>query len=337
LPIVFTAELFQHHRREAASDDVRAFFLQFAADRLERAAREFFRMNEDTQDTYGIEPTPKSVPESSAPRMGKPIGEAPKVVPSGSAEPLPLEDDTPQSMRPIKDLDVCPNCGAAMGGTGEILCLRCGFDLKTMKQVNVQTGVVEVPAAGTAGETPESAPHDQRKPLVEPGRGDFMLPLGIAAAVGVIMFIAYMLGVRALFPPVVDADGDVIANGTITIGMRFLGVLEMIVSVAMLTACGLGALWFLAFLLSQRMGDWKLAAARMLGIVAVMQIALFVNMNTYSWERMTEFVIQAAIFSGLCIVFYRIKPKDTPTLLGSTVCLYLIVWFGSWVVSRLAG
>ena len=242
-------------------------------------------------------------------------------------------------MRPIKDLDVCPNCGASMGSTGEILCMRCGFDLKSMKQVKVQTGVVEVPAggAGAEGESPESVPPDQRKPLVTPGRGDVTLPMGIAAAVGVIMFIAYMLGTRALFPPVVDAKGEVVVNGAISIGTRFLGVLEMIVSVGMLTACGLGALWFLAFLLSQRVGDWKLAAARMLGIVAVMQLALFVNLNTYSYERMIEFVIQAAIFSGLCIVLYRLKPKDTPTLLGSTVCLYLIVWFGSWVISRLAG
>ena len=50
-------------------------------------------MNEESKDIYGIEPTPKAVPESSAPRVGKPIaGDAPKVVPSGNAEPLPLED-----------------------------------------------------------------------------------------------------------------------------------------------------------------------------------------------------------------------------------------------------
>lgn len=299
-------------------------------------------MSEEPEDIYGVEPTPQAVPESPPPapppppRVGKPIGDAPKVVPSGNSEPLGLEDEVPLSMRPIKDLDVCPNCGASMGNTGEVLCMRCGFDLKTMKQVKVQTGVVEVPAEGVVT-GPDGTVIDQRKPMVEPGMGNLTAPLGIAAAVGAAMLIAYMLGVRALFPPVVNAQGEVVVNAPITIGMRFLGVLEMIVSVAMLTACGLGALRFLSFLLSQRIGDWKLAAARMLGIVAILQIALFINMSTYSYERMTEFIVQGAIFSGLSIVFLRVKPKDAPTLLGSLVCLYLIVWFGSWVISRLAG
>lgn len=290
-------------------------------------------MSEQPKDTFGLEPeqspaapaAPTDAPGSDVPRKGRPIDNAPVVIPSSKSDPLPLEDEVPMSMRPIKDLDVCPNCGAPMPNTGEVLCMRCGFDLKTMKQVKVETGVVEVPHEGSM---PEDTPLEQLKPLVVPGRGDFMVPLILAGAAGLILIIAHLAGVRGVFLPTPEGD--------ITFGTRFLGIVRLLVTVAMIALCGLGSLWFLSFLLSMRMGDWLLAAARMLGIAAAMHLVTLLNVQSTGLEWTIEAILQAAVFAGLSIVFFGIKPKDTPTLLGGTVILYVLLQLAAWVVTLVA-
>ena len=293
-------------------------------------------MSEQPKDIYGLESSgatpppappesPDPAPASGAPRAGKPIDGAPIVIPSSKSEPLPLEDEMPLSMRPVKDLDVCPNCGAPMPNTGEVLCMRCGFDLKTMKQVKVETGVVEVPPEGSL---PEEIPPDQRKPLVVPGRGGIRAPLIVAAASGVILLLAYMIGVRGVFLP--NPEGD------ITFGMRMLGIVRLIVTTGMIAVCGLGSLWFMSFLFSMRMGDWQLAAARMLGIAAAIQLVTLVNFSGNGVEWTVEAILQAALFAALAFAFFGIKPKDAPTLLGGTVILYVLLQMAAWLVTSVA-
>lgn len=294
-------------------------------------------MSDESKDTYGFEaneppPPPESAPPPSpphtppgAPRMGRPIDDAPVVAPSSKSDPLPLEDDTPLSMRPIHDLDVCPNCGAPMTSTGEVLCMRCGFDLKTMRKVETRMGVVEVSHEGSM---PEDTPYEQRKPLVAPGLGGTMVPLIVAGACGVILLIAYMAGAPGVFLPALEKAP--------TFGDKALGFLRMAVTTGMLTACGLGALWFLAFLHSMRVGDLALAAARMLAIVSVMQLVTLVNFAGNGVEWTIESILQAGIFAGLSIPLLGIKPRDAPTLLGSTVILYILLQLGAWLVSSVA-
>jgi hypothetical protein len=300
-------------------------------------------MNEEPKDTYSFEshpsadpsgapPSPPPAAASDVPRVGRPIGSGggPVIVPSSNVEPLPLEDEVPLSMRPIKDLDTCPNCGASMGSTGEIVCMRCGFDLKTMKQVKVQTGVVEVEHEGSM---PDGTPVDQRKPLVTPGHmgglGGTRLPLIVAGACALLLLIAYLAGVRGVFLPNPEKE--------LTFGMKSMGALRMLITSGMLALCGLGSLWFLSFLLSMRLGDWALAAARMLGIVMVMQLVTLMNFAGNGLEWTIESILQAGVFAGLSILAFGIKPKDTPTLLGGTVILYVLLQLGAWVIANVAG
>ena len=89
--------------------------------------------------------------------------EEPDIVASRGVEALPLEEvdieslDLPdRSQEPeeteqfemeiepdsdyVKSLDICPNCGKAMGKARNLICLKCGFDLKTMKVIETKTG-----------------------------------------------------------------------------------------------------------------------------------------------------------------------------------------------------
>ena len=304
-------------------------------------------MSDKPKDTYGFEsnepaepassvpasPSPAPVAPIEPPRKGRPIdGSGPAAIASsGKSEPLPLEDEVPMSMRSVKELDVCPNCGAPMRNAGEVLCMRCGFDLKTMKKVEVKTGVVEV-APDEHQEGGDEALVDRRKPITLPGRGETMLPLIAAGVAGVILLIAHLAGVRGLFPPVLDKSGQVLVNGEITFTMRMLGLLRCVVTIAMFTGCGLGALAFVAFLNRMRMGDLRLAAARMLAIVAVAHLATMLNFSSNAMEWTVEAVLRCGIFAGLSIVLFSLKPKDAPILLGSTIILFLLTWFGAWVV-----
>lgn len=311
-------------------------------------------MSEDPKDTYSFESqpsadaAPKPPAASDVPRVGRPIGSSgtggasgagvgggagpgPVIVPSANVEPLPLEDEVPLSMRPIKDLDTCPNCGASMGSTGEIVCMRCGFDLKTMKQVKVQTGVVEVEHEGSM---PDGTPAELRKPLVTAagpmgGLGGTRLPLIVAGSCALVLLIAYLAGVRGVFLPNPEKE--------LTFGMKTMGALRMLITSGMLTLCGLGSLWFLSFLLSMRLGDWALAAARMLGIVMVMQLVTLMNFSGNGLEWTIESILQAGVFAGLSILAFGIKPKDTPTLLGGTVILYVLLQLGAWIIANVAG
>jgi hypothetical protein len=251
-------------------------------------------------------------------------------------EPVRLEgetDDAPMAMRPVKDLDVCPNCGAPMRSIDEVVCLRCGFDLKTMKQVKVATGVVEVDREQVGAVVDEN--EIVRKPIVTPGRGDTTVPLIMAGVAGLILILGYLGGASGLFPPIVNSAGEFITDIDPTFRTRMLRLLEFIISDAMWTACALGSLAFLAFLLSMRFDNIGLAAARMLGIVTVAHLVTFLNLPNNALESICELIVGAGVFVGLSIVLFGLKPKDTPILLGSTVILYMILRLGAWVVVSL--
>src|SRR5687768_17541375 len=143
-------------------------------------------MTSQERNHYGVEPANENALES-----GKPAS-APESRPASKPPPIELERESEPSERPLRDedstkqsvkeLDVCPNCGASMRGTDALVCLRCGFDLKTMRVVKTEVGEAVEPVA-------------EAPPLVRPGMGDLWLPAVIAAACGGFLLICYMAGV----------------------------------------------------------------------------------------------------------------------------------------------
>jgi hypothetical protein len=268
----------------------------------------------DMQQSGELKPLP--VEPASTPARARPVA-------NRVAESRPIALDRPA----VKDLDVCPNCGASMRGTDTLVCLRCGFDLKTMKVVKTVTGEV----------APESeAEQEKGPPLVEPGMGDLWLPGAMAVISGALLMICYLAGAHGLFPS--TAEGTPADIGP---ALRFQYLLRFIIFSAMGAACGLGALAFLANMLGMRLvehiSDLKLAAVRMLGIVVTARLAALIDFPSQTLEWITEIVIQIAAFAGLSIVLFRLNPRDALTLAGAAVILFVLLWLGAYMVVWSAG
>lgn len=233
------------------------------------------------------------------------------------AQPLPLEPEAPrekntprgeaesstgQTESSVKALDTCPNCGASMAGSDTLLCLRCGFDLKTLKVIKTVTD--EAAKVEQDEQEDEEAP-----PISAPGRGELWLPGAVAIASLLILSIGYLRAAVGLF-----GDGEAIG-----VGERLAGVLNVLVRTAVLGLAGLGALFVLAHMLHKPLGDAKLAAVRMLSIVAAIGLLTFMNVENAAWEWTFELASQAVAFVGLGMAMFRLRVRDAATLLGVTV------------------
>ena len=213
-----------------------------------------------------------------------------------------------------------------MRGSDTLVCTRCGFDLKTGKKVKTATGVVEVTEAGTP-------PEEQVLLITPPGRGDLYLPLGIAAVCAAIMFIAYLAGAQGLFLTLRQTAASVdLAVASVSFPMRVAELLRYFVVLAMWSGCSFAALAFIAHLQGMRLGDAKLAAARLLAIAAVMRMVTLLSFSSVLLEQIVEIILQLAVFTGLAIVFFNIKPKEAPTLTGATLVVFLILLLSGMVL-----
>jgi len=315
-----------------------------------------FTVSDQTPDNIDLEstpPDPASGKGSAGHSSPPPIPASPTPAPKRELEPIDLEEPAPKTPRPVrmgivpksdsgeaglpsvKELDVCPNCGASMRGGETLICLRCGFDLKTMQVVKTQTGEVAVTAAAAAGIT------DERPVLVQEASWDTWLPLAMAGVGTLALLIGYLSGMLGLFPVIERAA---IAAGTVPdvkVADRFLGLLRFVTLSGMWSICGVVALGFVAHLLGMRFvnavgGLWT-AFLRMLGIVVVMRVATMLNIPWPAWEWVVEAAIQGAVFLGLSMLLFRLKPRDLPTFGGSTVVLFLLLWVMSHVVVWVTG
>ena len=81
-----------------------------------------------------------------------------------AAEKKPVEAYDVEAAPPPKDAPrladlKCPNCGAERDDEHELLCLRCGYNMVTLKVEKTKTGDAEVvPEEGEDGEPREAPP-----------------------------------------------------------------------------------------------------------------------------------------------------------------------------------
>ncbi|MHC4274449.1 MAG: hypothetical protein ACYSUR_12390, partial [Planctomycetota bacterium] len=175
-------------------------------------------MNAEKKDKqYGLEP---QEPDS---------GSAPEAAPKA---PVPPPSEEPPA---VAALDVCPNCGSPLGGVDIVVCLRCGFDMKSLK-------VIETDTKGKVAAKP-----DEEEPpvLSEPGTGDYWLPWAMAAGGLGLLAIGYLWGAGGLFP----------GEEAVGFGVRAVGLLKMLVKTAVLALAGFGGLFVLAHMVSAQLGD----------------------------------------------------------------------------------
>ena len=294
-------------------------------------------MADKEPDPYSLQPHDKDAApgDSPEPQPAAREGSGPDV---DRVPPEPHEKDRASppagssggAASSVKSLDVCPNCGANMA-TGVIVCLRCGYDLKSLKVLKtVSGGTVEAPEPEEADpEEPEARP-----PLCEAGRGDLLLPASVAVVCGLLLAIGYLMGADGLYAATREAGEQVAA--TPGLGDRFVALIQFLFRVAVLAACGFGALAVLAKLLERTLGDLTLASVRIVGAVTAARLATFVDIAWRPLEWVVEVLLQMVVFFLLARFLLRLTARDGLMLTVATVVMYVAVWLGAWLVTWVA-
>lgn len=235
---------------------------------------------------------------------------------SGSEPPRkPLDLEEPVAEVPVDDVEHCPNCGAPMPEADALVCLQCGYDLKQLRITRTNVGVEE---------TDNAADDVHSKPLTRPGRGNQWAGLVLAGVSGMVLLIGYLAGAEGLFPEIAAA-----ADGAVEVpwAARGIAVIQFIVLMALLCACGIAGLVLLGQMLQRPIGDLALAATRILGIVITIRLLTFLEVpGPRSLEWVVEGVLQAAAFVGLVIVLFALKPRNAMILGAFALSAFVALW-----------
>jgi hypothetical protein len=254
----------------------------------------------DPTDTPGDLPEP---PGARAPRPGAPRRES---------RGYDI-DEPPPEPSPRKVDEVCPNCGRPRPDRTEMLCLECGYNMRTLR--------VERTHAGKPQEIDDEEPEGEPEPvfLSRPGRGNLILPGAAAAAAGAILLFGVLFGVEGLFP-----DHPRVSDGAvdpITFVERMEGLGRALVLALVWFGCGVGGLVALAGLNSARLGDVRLLAVRMAAVVLVTRLWSLLDAG---W--LVETPPQVATWVGLALFLFNLKPRDAVLQGLLTLATFLVLW-----------
>jgi len=226
------------------------------------------------------------------------------------------DEPLPSIPADIHELDICPNCGASMHGSDELVCLRCGFDLKTNKVIETRHGSESVDEDDDSEGEPA--------PLSTPGRGELWLPGAVAGVSIVILVIAYAGGVPGFF-----AGAE-----TPNFGHRLVGIIQLLVRLMVWGGCTLGALWMTARIINQQpLGEIRTAALRVLASVAVIQLVRFTGLESDAWETGIELVLQAGLLPLMLLAFFGIGLRDAAVAAVITIGTLLAMVLAPLIVS----
>ncbi|MCZ6836179.1 MAG: hypothetical protein O7G85_10430 [Planctomycetota bacterium] len=284
-------------------------------------------MTNDDDKTYPLQPEG----DSDTPPPEEPsVTDASEVEGSRGVEALPLEDLDLESLNLpdrteeveeevketfelevepesdyIDSLDICPNCGKTMEGVSKLLCVHCGYDIKSMHVIKIKRGEV------TEEELEAESKKDFIEPLCRKGWGNFHTPAIMAGIALGVLFIGYAMRSTWLLD---DEAGN-----------RFLAFVVSVLWLVPLIGCSFGALYTVAHLLERPLGRFKLAWARVAGIVCFAKLATFISSPFV--EFVIEAIAQAGIAFGLSLLLFKVKPKES-VLLVSFGFVYFLLFVG---------
>ncbi|MHC5024476.1 MAG: hypothetical protein ACYTGG_11305 [Planctomycetota bacterium] len=234
----------------------------------------------------------------------------------GDDAPPPGSSSSPPASSSASEV-TCPSCGAPMPGADTLVCLRCGYDLKSLKKIETETAV-------------DVQEHLEPPVLTPAGRGGWRLPLIIAGAAAVILVICFLAGIHHVHPRVIEAARQ--ANQpieTVPMGDRWLAVARYLVYTAIWCVGGAAGLVVVAWLNAGRIGDLPLALSRLLAIAAAMRLVALLKLGSGVLEWLTESAGQIGLaFIGL-LVFFDLKPRDIGWVLLTAVGVFLVTYGGA--------
>ncbi len=260
---------------------------------------------------------------------------SPRVQPGDDVEPLELEDlpsesseqdsQTTEESKPdrkakshVKGLDVCPNCGSTMRESSTLVCMRCGFDLKTLQVLKTTTGEITEEELEEEDEDEDEV----KIPLSLPGRGDLKVPLIVLAVTAILITIGYLIGANGLFSLETE-DGVSITPDA---GERFAAWGFYLALLILGTGCGLVGLFTVSKLNEVPFGDLKLASARMAAITATMWLVKFLSLGNGFIENLAEWILHAGIFVGMSMLFFKLIPRDAAIAGIASLIVAFIFW-----------
>lgn len=245
----------------------------------------------------------------------EPVELEPEDKPNQSAQKDDAASDSDEPAKPgVRELDICPNCGAPMREGNRLVCLRCGFDLKTLQVLKTETGEQVEEEDDEEDEPPE--------PLSLPGRGDYMVP-GIMAGLSVLLIsIGYFANADGLH---LQAGNDPLVDPAAV--DRFAKWGEYLAYLVLGSMCALASLFIVARLNERPFGDWRLGMVRTVGIIATVWLAKFLNLGDGFFEFSFEWILHGGIFVGLSMFFFRLMPRDAATA-GLTALLLVLAFRG---------
>jgi len=251
------------------------------------------RQQTGENEPWTLEPVEADGPDSTPKPASE--GHADKPHPKIEAQPiLELEEDR------------CPKCSAPLG-PGDVVCLKCGYDMlaNTVRQVEHRTESVD--------EAPEES---EAEPFVTPGRGS---PRALAIAGGVLS-VAAMIAAGMGVPPS-GSTWLVIAS-----------VLLVLYEVVLHTGTGLVAVAVAARISEEPFGGEEavqLAAARVFVAMAVFELVLhLVGMTPYRLVSILAWPLAgAAYWLVVWLLFNKTKTVALVIVLAQVI-LWVLVRLG---------
>ena len=245
--------------------------------------------------------------------------------------PIELEPEHESQPEPksttISDLDVCPSCGAALPGAEDVVCMRCGYDLRTLRPLETKA-TVETESSSDKSPTGE--------PVVASDRMRVLLSGVLIAASWTGLLIGYMLGVQALMP---GAELKQVGEGEamreiIPAGVRLVSVLKVLVLTGTWVVCATAGLAMFARLVERPFGELRAGLLHLVAIASTMQLVRYIGgIPARSVEWTLEIIAQIVIFFGFSLLLLKLSRRDVLTFALITVIVVLCLFFGSHVLA----
>jgi hypothetical protein len=246
------------------------------------------------------------------PTTGPPPAERPET------GPIPLLASRPEN---------CPNCGKPLPDDESVVCVSCGYDLRS---VQVRPTIV--------GPAVETEPERPKLPLVRE-RLHWKVMAGIAGAAILVMVIAFLAGAPGLFPrhdgKFADPSGAYtssrpVGGDRVAAAIRYLGLQGILIG------AGVVALFVHGHLRSAPVGDRRAAVAAIAAIMGVASLLNLIALPHGGLEHGLEFFGQCGAAALGFMICFRIRPVDAVVTAGVAVLALLFTigaaHFVVWIV-----
>jgi len=229
---------------------------------------------------------------------------------------------------PQRSLDICPNCTADIDETMQMVCMNCGYNLRTMKVERTVAGVEE----RDPDEELDEHGRVKRPPLSPPGRGGTVLPLVIASGCAIALLAGLLAGHHGLFAAYVNAQDAEPASVVVGWATRFTGMLRYVVNTGTWAGVVLASLWLFARVMEQPLGEANLVLARAVGMACAMKLASLVPVTTQAIRFPLEMGGHFAILFGLAMAFLKMSPKTAGFFTLMTIIVMMITYLASTLI-----